>query len=43
VMVCSGIQDDPVAQWTMGSSVPYLLWRVLLGIPWLILAVRGMR
>jgi hypothetical protein len=43
VMVFSGIQEDSVAQWTVGSSVPYLLRSVMLGIPLLILAVRGMR
>jgi hypothetical protein len=32
VMVCSGIHEDPVAKWTVGSSVPYLLQRVLLPV-----------
>jgi hypothetical protein len=40
-MVCSGIHEDPVEQWTVGNAMRYLLWRVLLGIPGLTLAVRG--
>jgi hypothetical protein len=43
VMVCSGIQEDSVAQRTVSSLVPYLLRSVLLGIPLLTLAMRGMR
>jgi hypothetical protein len=42
-MVCSGIQEDSVAQGTVGSSVPYILRSVLLGIPLLSLVVRGMK
>jgi hypothetical protein len=43
VMACSGIQEDLVAQGTVGSSVPYILRSVLLGIPLLTLAMTGMR
>jgi hypothetical protein len=43
MMICSHIQEDLVAQWTGGSSVPYLLQRVLLGIIGLTLAARSMR
>jgi hypothetical protein len=43
VMACSGIQEDSVVQGTEGSSVPYILRNVLLGIPLLTLVVRGMR
>jgi hypothetical protein len=42
-MVCSVIQEDPVAQWTVGSSMPYILGRVFLGTPGLTLVVMGMR
>jgi hypothetical protein len=38
-----GVTGDSIAQWTVDSSVPYLLRSVLLGIPLLTLAVRGMR
>jgi hypothetical protein len=46
VAVGDGVQwhtGVSVAQWTVGSSVPYLWRRVLLGIPWFTLAARGMR
>jgi hypothetical protein len=43
VMMCNGIHEDLVAQWTWGSSVLYLLQRVLLGILGLTLVVRDMR
>jgi hypothetical protein len=43
VMACSGMQEDSVAQGIVGSSVPYILRSVLLGIPLLTLVVRGMR
>jgi hypothetical protein len=43
VMACSGIQEDSVAQWTVSSLVPYLLRSMLLRIPLLTLAVRGMK
>jgi hypothetical protein len=43
VMACSAMQEDSVAQGTMGISVPYILRSVLLGIPLFTLAVRGMR
>jgi hypothetical protein len=46
--IAFGDGEDPVAQWTVGSLVPYLLQRVLLRIPGLTragltLAVSGMR
>jgi hypothetical protein len=43
VMACSGIHKDSVVQGTEGTSVPYILRNVLLGISLLTLVVRGMR